>query len=174
MPQNELNDTAESAKSRTETLSRLDFLKTVGLGAGAAGLAAMMGGQAFADIEKKGKYVFVISNGSNDPNRAILALVCAKAVASKGWGDVHIWMTLQGAELTIKEKAAKIESPIFKTYGSALELMTKIKEKGGKFGVCPPCSEFACATGGVKMDFVEKAGADWIMKNVQDAWTLWM
>jgi predicted peroxiredoxin len=174
MQQNEQNETPESATSQTEALSRLDFLKTVGLGAGAAGLAAMMGGQAFADIEKKGKYVFVITNGTNDPNRAILALVCAKAVASKGWGDVHIWMTLQGAELTIKEKAAKIESPIFKTYGTALELMTKIKEKGGKFGVCPPCSDFACTAGGVKMDFVEKAGADWIMKNVQDAWTLWM
>lgn len=174
MQKNEQNETIESGKAQTESLSRLDFLKTVGLGAGAAGIAAMMGGQAFADIEKKGKYVFVITNGTNDPNRAILALVCAKAVASKGWGDVHIWMTLQGAELTIKDKAARIESPIFKNYGTALEIMTKIKEKGGKFGVCPPCSDFACAAGGTKMDFVEKAGADWIMKNIQDAWVLWM
>jgi predicted peroxiredoxin len=171
---NEQNELMEKTKQQPESVSRLDFIKTIGLGVGAAGIAAMMGGQAFADIEKKGKYVFVITNGTNDPNRAVLALICAKAVASKGWGDVHIWMTLQGAELTLKDKAAKIESPIFKNYGTALELMTKIKEMGGKFGVCPPCSDYACAVGGVKLDYVQKAGADWIMKNIQDAWVLWM
>ncbi|HJV34626.1 DsrE family protein [Geomonas sp.] len=169
---NKDNVVTERANAQSEAVSRLDFLKSVGLGAGAAGIAAMMGGQAFADIEKKGKYVFIITNGTNDPNRAILALICARAVASKGWGDVHVWMTLQGAELSLKDKAARMESPIFKKYGTALELMTKIKEKGGKFGVCPPCSEYACAAGGDKLDYVSLAGADWLMKNVQDAWVL--
>ena len=43
-----------------------------------------MGAQAFADIDKKGKYVFVITPGGNDPNRAIFGLLMAQTVAEKG------------------------------------------------------------------------------------------
>jgi hypothetical protein len=25
-----------------------------------------------------------------------------------------------------------------------------------------------------KLDFVEKAGGDWVMKNMQDAWVVWL
>jgi hypothetical protein len=57
-----------------EGVSRFDFLKTVGIGLGAAGLGAVMGGQALAEGDKKGKYV-AVTNGGNDPNRAILALL---------------------------------------------------------------------------------------------------
>lgn len=44
-------------------------------GLGAAGLSALTGGQAFADMEKKGRYVIVITNGGNDPDRVVFALL---------------------------------------------------------------------------------------------------
>lgn len=52
--------------------------------------------------------------------------------------------------------------------------MNKIKVKGGWFGVCPPCAEYFGATGSNKYDWVELAGGDWLMKNMQDAWVLWI
>ena len=52
--------------------------------------------------------------------------------------------------------------------------MKKIKDKGGWFGVCPPCAEYFGATGNEKIEYVELAGGDWLMKNIQDAWVLWM
>ncbi len=165
---------SEVRGEETEGLSRSDFLKSLGMGLGAAGIISAMGGQAFADIEKKGKYVFVVTNGANNPNRAVLALIMARIVAEKGWGAVHVWMTLEGAELAHKDKVERIDSPIFKKFGNALEIMNKIKNKGGTFGVCPPCAEYSGAVGGDKIDWVDKAGGDWLMKNIQDAWVLWM
>ena len=39
----------------TEGTDKRDFLKALGAGLGIAGITSMMGGQAFADVEKKGK-----------------------------------------------------------------------------------------------------------------------
>jgi predicted peroxiredoxin len=83
-------------------------------------------------------------------------------------------MTLQGAEMANKNKTERIDSPIFKKFGNALEIIKKLKDKGATFGVCPPCAEYAGAVGSDKLDFVEKAGGDWLMKNIQDAWVLWL
>jgi len=156
-------------------VSRGDFLKTLGMGIGAAGLAGFMGGQAVAaEGEKKGKYIVVLTNGGNDPNRAILALLMAVTAQDKGFGEVHVWMTLEGADLANKGKAERIESPIFKKFGTAAELIKKLKDKGAFFGVCPPCADYMGATGSDKYDFVEKRGADWLLKNMQDSWVVWM
>jgi predicted peroxiredoxin len=158
-----------------EGTSKRDFLKVMGAGAGIAGIGSMMGAQAFAaDVEKKGKYVIVISHGGNDPNRAIFGLLMAQTVADKEWGKVYVWMTLDGADLVNKKKSERIESPIYKKFGNAAEIMKKIKDKGGWFGVCPPCAEYFGATGSDKQDGVELAGGDWLMKNIQDAWVLWI
>jgi predicted peroxiredoxin len=157
-----------------EGASKRDFLKVMGAGLGIAGASSMMGAQAFADIEKKGKYVIVISHGGNDPNRAIFGLLMAQTVADKDWGKVYVWMTLEGADLVNKKKTERIESPIYKKFGNAAEIMKKIRDKGGWFGVCPPCAEYFGATGSDKPDWVELAGGDWLMKNIQDAWVLWI
>ncbi len=164
------NDVGQNAEQ--EGVSRLDFLKTLGIGLGAAGLGTLMGGQALAEGDKKGKYVVVVTNGGNNPNRAILSLLLAGVAADKGWGSVHVWMTLEGADLASKSKVERIESPIFKKFGNAMELMKKLKEKGAWFGVCPPCADYFAPSD--KLDFVEKAGGDWLMKNIQDAWVVWM
>lgn len=155
-------------------VSRLDFLKGVGLAFGAAGLGATFAGNALAEGDKKGKYVVVITSGANNPNRAIVSLLLAVTAAEKNMGEVHVWMTLEGADLAHKDKAPKIDSPIFKKFGNAESLMKKLKDKGATFGVCPPCAEFAAAVDSAKYDFVEKRGADWLMKNMQDAWVAWM
>jgi predicted peroxiredoxin len=153
--------------------NKRDFLKAMGAGLGIAGLTSVMGGQAFAQ-EKKGKYVVVITHGGNDPNRAIFGLLMAETAADKGWGQVHVWMTLDGADLACKKKTDRIESPIYKKFGNATSIMKKIKDKGGWFGVCPPCAEYFGATGNEKIEYVELAGGDWLMKNIQDAWVVWI
>lgn len=161
-------------KVTEEILSRGDFLKTVGMGIGAAGLAAIMGGNAAAaEGEKKGKYVVVASSGGNDPNRAVLALILASAAQNKGY-EVQIWMTLEGADLANRTKTEGIVSPTFKKFGTAHDLMKKLNEKGAAFGVCGPSAEYMGATGSSKYDFVEMRGADWILKNIQDAWVVWL
>ena len=153
-------------------VTRFDFLKAMGVGLGVAGLGAVMGGQALAEGEKKGKYVVVITHGGNNPNRAILALLLASIAADKGLGSVHVWMTLEGADLASSSKVERIESPIFKKFGNAMELMKKLKGKGAWFGVCPPCADYFAHDD--KLDFVEKAGGDWFMKNIQDASVVWI
>jgi len=165
-----MEDRTEKGTQR-EVLSRGDFLKTVGMGLGVAGLGMVMGGESFAEGEKKGKYIVVITHGGTDPNRAILPLILANVAADKGWGSVSVWMTLEGAELACKSKVERIDSPIFKKFGNAQELMKKLKDKGAWFGVCPPCADYF--VGSDKIDFVEKAGGDWLMKNMQDAWVAW-
>ena len=155
-------------------ISREDFLKSVGAGLGAAALGGLMAGQALAAPAEGKKYIVVITNGGNNPNRAILSLILAWTALDKGLGPVHVWMTLEGAELAVKGKAERIESPIFKKFGSANELMLKLKGKGATFGVCPPCAEYMGAVGGEKYDFVEKQGGDWLMKNIADAVVAWM
>jgi hypothetical protein len=63
-----------------EGANKRDFLKVLGAGLGIAGLSSMMGGQSFAQEDKKGKYVIVITHGGNYPNRAIFGLLMAQYV----------------------------------------------------------------------------------------------
>lgn len=156
------------------TMDRSDFLKVLGAGLGAAGVGSLLGGQAFADVEKKGKYVIVITHGGDDPNRAIFALLMAQVVAKKGWGQLHVWMTLAGADLAHVDKTARVESPIFKKFGNALEIMDDVRKRGATFGVCPPCAEYSGAVDDKKHSWVKNAGGDWLMENIQGAWVLWM
>ena len=155
-----------------QNLDRADFLKLLGAGAGVAGLAALAGAQA-SSAGGKAKYVFAVTHGSDDPDRAVLALLLAQVVLKKGLGAVQVWMTLGGAELAHKDKAPKISSPIFSKLGEPMSLMRDIKERGGSFRVCPPCAEHAGATGAAKLDFFELAGGDWLVENIVGANAVW-
>ncbi len=169
----ELKDKNETITEKA--INRHDFLKNIGMGIGAFGIASMMGGVVTAAEEGKGnRYLVAITHGGEDPNRAILGLLLAFTALDKGFGSVHVWMTLGGAELANKTKASRIESPIFKKFGNAEELLNKLKDKGATFGVCPPCAEYMGSTGNEKFDFVEKQGADWLMKNIAGAIVAWM
>jgi len=170
-----MNELPENNETLNEQgINRQDFLKRVGLGLGAAGLASMMGSAALAEEGKGNRYIVVLTHGGNDPNRAILALLCAWTALDKGFGSVHVWMTLDGADLANKTKAGRIDSPIYKKFGTAEELIKKLKDKGATFGVCPPCAEYMGAVGSDKFDFVEKQGADFLMKNIAGATVAWM
>jgi len=140
-----------------EELSRQDFLKAAGIaGLGMAGLGAMMSAPATAQETKegkKGKYVIVITHGGNNPNRAIWALLMADTIQKKGLGDVHVWMTIEGAEFSKKSVPEKIVSPIFSKFGNAMEIMERVRKNGCKFGVCPPCAEYFSAKGDEKFGF---------------------
>jgi len=160
-----------SERMQEAPVSRGDFVKTLGLGMGAAGLASLMGGASAASAQGKGKYVIVVSHGGNDPNRAIFGLLMADVAASKGWGSVHVWLYLDGADLALARKAERIKSPIYENFGTAADLIKKLKGQNVWFGACPPCLDFF--NDGSKYDFVEKAGGDWLMKNIQDAWVVW-
>jgi predicted peroxiredoxin len=166
-----------SEKKDGEELSRQDFLKIAGItGLGVAGLGAMMNAPALAQDtkdEKKGKYVIVITHGGNNPNRTIWALLMAETIQKKGLGDVHVWMTIEGADLCKKSVPEKIISPIFSKFGNALEIMDRVRKNGCKFGVCPPCAEYFSAKGDEKFDWIELQGGDWLMKTIQDAWVVW-
>jgi predicted peroxiredoxin len=157
-----------------EQQGKRDFMKTVGAGLGMAGMATLMGGQALAADDGKQRYIVVATNGGNDPNRAILALLAAFTALDKGFGPVHVWLTLEGADMANKTKVGKILSPIYKSFGTAEELINKLKAKGATFGVCPPCAEYMGADGSNKIDFVEKQGADWLMKNIPGAAVVWL
>ena len=160
-----------------EELSRQHFLRTAGLaGLGLAGLGAMMSAPALAEEAKegkKGRYIIVITHGGNNPNRAIWALLMAETIQKKGMGDVHVWMTIEGADLCKKSVPEKIVSPIFSKFGNAMEIMDRVRKSGCTFGVCPPCAEYFSAKGDEKFDWVELQGGDWLMKNIQDAWVVW-
>jgi predicted peroxiredoxin len=169
-----MNDEQKRAEQPEEGITRHDFLKMVGMGLGAAGLTSMMGEPALAEESKGNRYVVVLTHGNDDPNRAILGLLCALTALDKGFGSVHVWMTLGGADLANKTKAGRIDSPIFKKFGNAEELLVKLNKKGATFGVCPPCAEFMGAVGDDKYDFVEKQGADFLMKNIAGAAVAWM
>jgi predicted peroxiredoxin len=157
-----------------EQQGKRDFMKTVGAGIGMAGLATLMGGQALAADDGKQRYIVVATNGGNDPNRAILALLAAFTALDKGFGPVHVWLTLEGADMANKTKVGKILSPIYKSFGTAEELINKLKSKGATFGVCPPCADYMGADSSNKIDFVEKQGADWLMKNIPGAAVVWL
>jgi len=155
-------------------ITREDFLKGVGAGLGAMALGGMVAAPAVAAEGSSARYVVVITHGGNNPNRAILGLLMAWVALDKGYGGVHVWMTLEGAEVAVKAKAERLESPIFKKFGSAAELVQKLKAKGATFGICPPCAEYMGAVGSDKYEFVEKQGADWLLKNIQGATVAWM
>jgi len=162
----------------SEELSRGDFLKMAGAaGLGIAGLGAIMSSPASAQEGKegkKGKYLIVTTSGSNNPNRAILALLLADTVQKKELGNVHIYMVLEGVELCKKGHAEKIVSPAYHKFGNAFEMMERIRKNGGTFGACPPCLDWVGATGENKYDWITPQGGDWLMKNIQDSLVVWL
>jgi predicted peroxiredoxin len=143
-------------------------------GLGLAGLSAFMSAPTSAQEGKKKKYLFVVSSGGNNPNRATLALILADVVQKKEFGDVHIWLVLEGSELCRKGHPEKIVGPAYQKFGNAFDMMERIRKNGGKFGVCPPCAEWVGATGNNRIEYVEDQGGDWLMKNIQDSLVVWL
>lgn len=65
----------------------------------------------------KGKYLFVVTSGANNPNKRILSLLLADIVQKMELGSVQLFLSLEGAELAKVDLPEKIVSP--STRGSA-------------------------------------------------------
>jgi len=98
-------------------VDRQEFLRLAGTGLGALGVASLFGAPAFAGGQKGASHIVAITHGGTVPNRAVLGLLTAGKLLENGAGKVHVWLVLEGAELANRNKAARIESPIFKKFG---------------------------------------------------------
>jgi predicted peroxiredoxin len=158
-------------------MTRSDFLKLAG--AGGLGLATLMGMSAPAMAAedkggKKGKFLFVISAGSNDPNRALLALLLADVAQKQELGQVHIYLWDQGAELCRVGHPEKIVSPNFHRLGNALGLLERLHKNGAQIGVCPPCADWTGAVDGNKYPWAEREDGGVLLRSMQESWTAWL
>lgn len=169
-----MEDKKTEAINESDELSRADFLKMAGAGLGIAGLGAFMSSPVSAQEGKKGKYLFVVSCGANNPNKSVLPLILADIVQKQELGDVHIWMVLEGAELCRKGHPEKIVGPAYQKFGNAFDIMERIRKNGGTFGVCPPCADWVGAVGENRYEWVANQGGDWLMKNIRDAFVVWL
>ena len=156
-----------------QRMERSDFLRLFGLGAGLAGLGSISTAQS-ATQAGQGRYLFIVSHGSDDPNRAVLALLLASVAAKKGPGSVQVWMTLGGAEVAHRAKVDALRSPIFESMGSASSLLAELVAKGVTLKVCPPCAAAAGARGADRHPAVEEAGGDWLLANLPGAEVVWL
>jgi predicted peroxiredoxin len=153
-------------------MERGDFLRLFGAGAGLVGLGAVTGASPVQGGQ--GRTLVVLSHGSDDPNRAVLALLLASAAVKKGNGPVQIWMTLGGAEVAHRKKVEALKSPIFAAMGSASSLLAELAAKGVTLKICPPCAVAAGATGEERHPAVEEAGGDWLLANLPGAEVVWL
>lgn len=165
---------AQEKEDQKTGMSRNDFLKMAG--AGGLGMAAMMGmgSPAMAGEGKKGKFLFVISAGSNDPNRAMLALLLADVVQKQNFGDVHIYLWGEGSELCKVGSPEKIISSNFHRLGDALGMLERLARNGAQIGVCPPCADWHGAVGDNLYPWCQREDGIVLMRSVMESWTAWL
>lgn len=121
-------------------------------------------------MSKDRKFLFASTHFEDDPDRSAIPVVLACNALAGGAEDVWLWVTAQGVNLAIKDKAAEVPSVSFPPLA---ELLETFLEAGGKFGVCPPCGK----THGVVDDNMVE-GAEWVggaalielMKDRETAW----
>ncbi len=168
----------KETKNQTAEVSRSDFLRMAGVaGLGIAGFGAVMSSTSSAAEEKgdaKKKYLFIITSGSNDPNRAFLSFLLAETVLKKERGDVMIYFALEGAEFSKKGAPEKIVSLSFNRFGNGLEMMERIRKYGGTFGVCPPCADRFSAVGDLRIEWIENQDGIWLTQKMQECIVSWL
>ena len=81
-------------------------------------------------------YLFILTNISDDADKAALPLVLANAALSAD-KDALIWLTLDGVNLAKKGKAREVTP---KSFAPVKELLDAFIDNGGRIGVCPPCA----------------------------------
>lgn len=163
-----------------EGLTRADFLKLAGAtGLGIAGLGAFMGmgaspAQAAGKDGGKPNFLFVITAGSNDPNRAMLALLLADVVQKQEMGGVHIYLVLEGAELCKVGSPERITSSNFHRLGDAKGVLERLARNGARIGVCPPCAEWVGAVGDNLHDWAQREDGGALLRSMQNSVTSWL
>ena len=88
---------------------------------GIAALSSVLGAEAFANIDKKGRHALVITCGGSPPNRAAFGLLMGQTVADREWGKVTVWTILDSTDLVNKNKTEETKFSIYKKFGNARE-----------------------------------------------------
>lgn len=170
----------QTTEDMDEGINRGDFLKMAGASVlGLAGIGALVGMSSPVMATpgkdgKKGKFLFVITAGSNDPNRAMLALLLADVVQKQELGDVHIYLVLEGAELCKVGRPEKIFSSNFHRLGHALGVLERLAKNGARIGVCPPCADWVGAVGDNKYEWAQREDGGPLLRSMQESWTAWL
>ena len=81
-------------------------------------------------------YLFILTNVSENADKAALPLVLANAALSSD-KDALIWLTLDGVNLAKNGKADEVHP---ESFAPVKELLDAFIENGGRIGVCPPCA----------------------------------
>ena len=164
----------ETIVDQNTGMTRNDFLKLAG--AGGLGMAAMMGmgAPAMAGEGQRRKFLFVISAGSNDPNRAMLALLLADVVQKQEFGDVHLYLWSEGAELCKVGHPEKITGSNFHRLGDALGMLERLARNGAQIGVCPPCADWHGAVDDKLHEWCQREDGIVLMQSVMESHTAWL
>jgi predicted peroxiredoxin len=75
--------------------------------------------------ERKG-YVVVITHGTKDPDRVMLALTTPTKLPK---GDNHVWFAIDGGQVCKKADAEKLTSPLFTKQKNAASLIEQLRGK---------------------------------------------
>jgi len=166
---------ADQSEGQEAGMTRKDLLKM--LGVGGLGMAAMLGGvssPAIAQGGKRQKFFIVITGGSNDPNRAMLALLLADVIQKQDFGDVHLYLVLEGAELCKVGRPEKIFSSNFHRLGNAFGVLERLVKNGARIGVCPPCADWIGAVDKDKYDWATREDGIVMLRAIMESITLWL
>lgn len=108
-------------------------------------------------------YLFILTNISDDADKAALPLVLANAALSAD-KDALIWLTLDGVALA-RDGAAEEVQP--ESFAPVKELLDIFIENGGRIGVCPPCAKTHNVTDNNKLEHAEWMGGVALLKETQ-------
>lgn len=103
---------------------------------------------------KDNNYLFILTNVSENADKAALPLVLANAALSAD-NDALIWLTLDGVNLAKNGTADEVQP---ESFAPVKELLDAFIENGGRIGVCPPCAATHKLTDENKLEHAEWMG----------------
>lgn len=112
---------------------------------------------------KNNNYLFIMTNVSDNADKAALPLVLANAALADD-KDALLWLTLDGVQLA-KQGAANDVLPA--SFAPVKELLDVFIENGGRIGVCPPCAKTHDVTDDNKIEHAEWMGGVALLNETQ-------
>lgn len=113
------------------------------------------------------KYLFTVTHYERDPERVATPLVLANNALAAG-GDVLLWLTVEGANLSKRGSATGL---IPKNFPPVEDLLRSFTENGGRIGVCPPCDKTHGVTDENMVPSAEWMGAQALLDAAQERQT---
>lgn len=113
-------------------------------------------------------YLFIITNISENADKAALPLVLANVALSED-KDTLIWLTLDGVRLA---KKGAVNDILPESFSPVKELLDAFIENGGHIGVCPPCAKTHDLTDDNILEHAEWMGGAALLNETQNRHTL--